>query len=347
MTGQDLIERITDENDKKILKKFVNSHGLGYILFPFGLDYAIGGVHIYGLKLNRNGYRKGRLLPFDVMTRFENKNKKIDRLLLSVYNENRLAHRTAGELMVERTFLIAGLGSVGSNLCYYLNGYNNANFILADKDWFTVDNIGRHLLGFECVSQQKSHAVANYLQQYRPDRNVKAFFENLQQMEVDEINKANAIFVCTGDVMSEKWLIDKMVEGLIKRPAFLMWLEAYGISGIMIYVNPDDKESLYKLKIKADDCFLDYCMIKREEYDDNDKLTQRDAGCNGSYALYSANDVILFLSVMFPEIDKILEVSSKSKCYRWVGNLNMAKQKGISLVSSSNLSKGMIQELAL
>ena len=147
--------------------------------------------------------------------------------------------------------------------------------------------------------------------------------------------------------MSEKWLIDKMIDRVIGKPAFLMWLEAYGISGIMIYVNPDDKGSLARLKIKADDCFMDYCMIRREEYDDKEKLTRHDAGCNGSYALYSANDVTLFLSAMFPIIDQLLEVPSESKCYRWVGNLNIAKEKSIELVSSSDLSKGMVEELTL
>ena len=297
--------------------------------------------------MNRHGFRKGVLRPFDVMTRFENKNKNLDRLHLSVYNKHRIAHRTSGELMAEKSFMIAGLGSVGSNLCYYLNGYNNARFILADKDWLTVDNIGRHLLGFESVSQYKSFAVANYLCQYRPDREAKAYCKSLQQMEIGDINASTAVFVCTGDVMSERWLIDKMEEGVVNRPAFLMWLEAYGISGIMIYVNPDDKGSLTRLKEKADNCFMDYSIIKREEYDDMEKLTQRDAGCNGSYALYSANDVTMFLSAMFSIIDQLLDVPSESKCYRWVGNLNLAKEKSIKLVSSSDLSKGMVEELTL
>lgn len=347
MTGQNLINCIADSDDIEVLKKFINNHGFGYILFSLGLNYALGGVHIYGLKVNRHGFRKGVLRPFDVMTRFENKNKNLDRLHLSVYNKHRIAHRTSGELMAEKSFMIAGLGSVGSNLCYYLNGYNNARFILADKDWLTVDNIGRHLLGFESVSQYKSFAVANYLCQYRPDREAKAYCKSLQQMEIGDINASTAVFVCTGDVMSERWLIDKMEEGVVNRPAFLMWLEAYGISGIMIYVNPDDKGSLTRLKEKADNCFMDYSIIKREEYDDMEKLTQRDAGCNGSYALYSANDVTMFLSAMFSIIDQLLDVPSESKCYRWVGNLNLAKEKSIKLVSSSDLSKGMVEELTL
>ena len=346
MMGQDIIDRISGDDDKKILKKYLNRFGILNVLFPIGLNYALGGVHISGLKVNRNGFRNGTLTSFKVLTAFENKNKKLERLHISVYSDLRIAERTAGELMKERFFLVAGLGSIGSNLCYYLNGYNNAVFTLTDKDYLSVDNIGRHLLGFEYISQYKSYAVAHYLLQYRPDRKVQALQKNLQQLKEEEINKASAIFVCTGDVMSEKWLIEKMNEGSIKKPAFILWLEPYGISGIMIYINPEDKESTERLKEKANSCFIEFCLIEKDEYD-GEKLTKRDAGCNGSYSLYSANDVTLFLSSIFPIIDRLIEQPSKSKCYRWVGNTNLAKEKGVNLVPPEELSKNTLQELTI
>lgn len=345
MTGQEIINRISDDNDKRILKKILNRYGKVNVLFSIGLDYALGGVYIHGLKVTKNGFRKGTLTPFKVLTSFENKNKKFERLYVSIYSSHRIAERTAGEMMDEKHFLIAGLGSIGSNLCYYLNGYNNVTFSLTDRDWLTVDNIGRHLLGFEYINQHKSYAVAHYLQQYRPDRGVEVLSKNLQQLKVDEINRSSAVFVCTGDVMSEKWLLMKMTEGSITRPAFILWLEPYGISGIMIYVNPEDIESVKRLIEKANDCFNEFCLISKEEYVNGEKLTQRDVGCNGSYALYSANDVTMFLSTMFPIIDKLLEQPTESKCYRWVGNIKIAIEKSISLVESSEMSKNTLQRL--
>jgi hypothetical protein len=218
---------------------------------------------------------------------------------------------------------------------------------LVDNDWITVDNIGRHLLGFESVGQQKSFAVAQYLQQYRPDREVKAIKRGLQQLTDEEINGASAVFVCTGDIMSEKWLLGKMEDGVITQPTFILWLEAYGISGIMLYVNPEDKESIGRLLEKSNDCFMDYCLISREEYKSREKLVSRDAGCNGSYAHYSANDVTMFLSAIFPYIDQLMSKPEESKIYRWIGNIEIAAQKNISLVSSLNLSKHMLQILPL
>lgn len=347
LTGQQVIDNIENEEDKLKFKKFLNRNKRVYLLFPIGLNYILGGVYIHNLKVNRKGFRKGALDPFKVLASFENKNKKLDRLLILVYSNRRIAERTAGEIMKEKHFLIAGLGSIGSNLCYYLNGYNNATFSLTDRDWLTVDNIGRHLLGFEYIDQYKSNAVAHYLQQYRPDRKMNVMQKNLQQLNEKEINKCNTIFVCTGDIMSEKWLLHKMEECSIRKPAFVLWLEPYGISGIMIYINPEDRESVKTLKAKANDCFMDFCLIKQEEYVSGEKITHRDAGCNGSYALYSANDVTMFLSVMFPIINKLLEHPSKSKCYRWVGNIDIAAEKDINLVSSSISSKNTLQELPI
>lgn len=347
MTGQELIDRIGDDDDKQTFKKFLNHFGELYVLFPIGLNYAVGGVYIHNLIVNRGGFRRGKLTHYKVLTSFENKNKKLDRLYVSEYSSQRIAERTAGGIMTEKRFIVAGLGSIGSNLCYFLNGYNNATFALTDRDWLTVDNIGRHLLGFEYIGQNKSHAVAHYLQQYRPDRKVYALQKNLQQLEGEEINNASAIFVCTGDVMSEKWLLNKMIEGSIRKSAFILWLEPYGISGIMIYVNPEDRESVIRLREMANDCFMEFCLIRQEEYINGEKLTQRDAGCNGSYSLYSANDVTMFLSSMFPIIDQLLEQPSESKCYRWVGNINIATEKGISLVSSLELSKNILQKIPL
>ena len=67
---------------------------------------------------------------------------------------------------------------------------------------------------------------------------------NIQELEDEYINKASAIFVCTGNVMSEKWLFDKIIEGAVRKPSFILWLEPYGISGIMIYINPENVESV-------------------------------------------------------------------------------------------------------
>ena len=348
LTGSKFWEFIVDEEDKIICKRFLQKNHKCHFLFPLGLEYMMGGVTVPFLNPNRKGYRPGALKAVDVLTKLEYKNKYLSRIKSNIYDEKRIAKRTAGVLMKQHKYLIVGLGSVGSNLCYYLNGYNNASFALIDPDNLTIDNLGRHLLGFNYVDQRKVYAVAEFLTLYRPDRKVTPIDKQIEDIPSEILNEASSIFMCTGDVMSEKWLFDKVLSMEIRIPFFLLWLEPYGVSGLMIYVNPDDEETIKHLRISLDDGFIKYCLIDKNEYEDNKKLIHRDAGCNGQYALYSANDVSLFLSGMFPHIDRLINNPEETQIYQWVGNIEIAEQKGIKLVDRvGGLSKNRILRLHL
>lgn len=348
ITGKQLSGYITDKADRETFIKYLNTNKKGLFLFSIGLQNKIGGVSIPKLQVNKPGFRSGILKAFDIITKYDYANRNFVRLYASVYDENRIAKRTAGELMEKRNYVIAGLGSVGSNLCYYLNGYNNAQFALIDPENLTIDNLGRHLLGFNYLDQSKALAVAHYLTDYRPDRKVIALRESIEAIPTEELNSATALFVCTGDVMSEKWLLQKMCEVIIQTPAFILWLEPYGASGIMVYVNPSDKEGLNALREQVQDGFMRFNLIDRVEYEEGDKLTKSDVGCHGQYALYSANDVTLYLSAMFPKIDELLTTPAKSKVFQWIGNIEIAAQKGIRLVSeAAGLKKNSLRGLTI
>lgn len=348
LTGSKLQECIVEKEDKIACKRFLQKNHKGHILFPLGLEYMMGGVTVPNLKLYRNGYRPGTLKAIDVLTKLEYKNKYLVRIKSNIYDEKRMANRTAGELMKQHKYLIIGLGSVGSNLCYFLNGYNNASFALIDPESLTIDNLGRHLLGFNYVDQRKAHAVAEFLTHYRPDRKVTPIDKLIEEIPSERINEASSIFLCTGDIMSEKWFLDKVLTKEIKIPSFIIWLEPYGVSGLMIYVNPDEEVTIKRLRTALDDSFLEFCLIDKSEYEEGEKLTHRDAGCNGQYALYSANDVTLFLSGIFPHIDRLINKQEETQIYQWVGNLEIAKQKGIKLVErAGGLSKNQLLKLSL
>ena len=347
ITGEQLIEGIKDKDELVKFNKFLNKNGCCYLIFSLGVEYALGCIHIGKLKVVRPGFRVP-IKPFDLLSKFEYKTKKLDRLMVFQYDSKRIAKRTAGELMEQKSLAVIGLGSVGSNLCYYLNGYNNTRFALIDNDSLSVDNIGRHLLGYDYLNQNKAFAVADYLRRYRPDREVECNDTTIECIDGKAFDDYDAMFVCTGDVMSERWLINQLMSKELKLPVFMLWLEPFAVSGIMIYVNPEDNESLPKLNALSEKNFEAFCLIDKEEYDDGTKLTKYDAGCNGSYALYSANDVTMFLSAMFPYIDKLLSSPAQSVCFRWNGNIDVARQKGIKLIPECvGLRKNEVIKLTL
>ena len=61
----------------------------------------------------------------------------------------------------------------------------------------------------------------------------------------------------------------------------------------------------------------------------------KDAGCNGEYTLYSGNDVMLFLSAIYPVINRLLNnrrvEKCASRCFRWIGDTAISKEKDIQL----------------
>ncbi len=338
---------IKEQGDRQLFRKTLNDKKSIVILFQIGLKNVFGGVKIDDLNSPHNGFRRKTLIPYYVLNNFNEKNKKRQRLIAHKYSQDRIIERTSGEYDVSRKFIIAGLGSIGSNLCFFLNGFNDAAFKLIDSDTLSVDNIGRHLLGFEYIDQPKSYAVSDYLKRYRPDRDVESFSVNIESVIADKpqiFSEEFSLFICTGNLMSELYTLDGIYKRTILSPTYILWLEPYAISGIMLYINPKDNlDFLFDLQKRRFECLR---LISDEEYNIPERFTKKDAGCNGTYTNYSGNDVMSFLSCIYPIITNLLVSPQNSQCFRWVGNIEIAKSKGIKLADAGGLIKNQIQRIS-
>lgn len=348
-TVKDIIAWTKDEDDRKKIIQEINSNTGCTLFFPLGGSNSLAGVRIRSIKYKTDGFRTGKKTPYLAWTEFEKKNQYLERLLCRVYSNNRIVQRTNGSLMNHRDLCVAGLGSIGSNLCSFLFGHNNTSFTVVDRDTLTVDNIGRHLLGFNYLGNNKALALCDHFKNVRPDANITAICGHIEDYVLDAAfsNIHNtALFVCTGDHMSEIFVIESIRKGAVTCPVFFLWLEPYGIAGHMVYINPTDGIDVSRI-FNENGLFVNN-LIEDEEYiAKSNAFTERDAGCNGRYALYSGNDVTLLLSVMYPEIENLLEHPSCSKFYRWIGNINIAQSKNISLKQIENLERGKVEIVQL
>lgn len=346
LTFEDFLNLLT-KDERKHARHYLNRHNGGGIYFRL-TDNRIAGIEFERANINRKGFRT--LTPCFIYENFGNNYKNLQRLYGYVYLKKRAAERTAGMLTEEMKFLVVGLGSVGSNLVHFLQGYNNASFSLLDKEILTVDNIGRHLLGFRYVNLNKVHGVADYIKSARIDTDVRPIASTLQEYinsDFNKLNKFTATFLCIGDNMTERYVYQAISDRKVHTPVFNLWLEPFGVAGHMVYVNPSNgiksidiyEERSYRYK---------HNIIKDGEYDKHGEMfIRRDAGCNGSYALYSQNDVLLMLSAFYPIINGLLQEPSLSKCYRWVGNIDYLLKQGIELNISQDTKMGTIQEFPL
>ena len=334
---------MVDPTDIKLIKTVVNKNTGIYIIFPLQAPIIYGGVYVPSIQTKQKGFREQT--PFYIYTKLANKKKPLQRIQGRIYSNTRIAERTAGRLESKYSFYIAGLGSVGSNLVNLLRGFNNCSFTFADKESLSIDNIGRHLLGFSYIDQSKAYALKHFLKSTRPDLqvevNCKDFHEILSQ-ELNIINEHSCLFVLTGDQMIDMRLLAYIKDGKITTPVFMIWIEPFAIAGHMVYINPKQNLNVW---LYDENLNYKYNLIASSEYNDEKKVKtflKKTAGCNSQYAEYSGNDINLLLAAFYPHIVQLIQKQDTSKCIRWIGNTELAKEKEITLTESRG-SKGDIQ----
>ena len=284
-------------------------------------------------KLNRNGFRPGSITGFKALSTFQS-NESVIRISPELFTNGRLVKRSAGttsDTVISRVYLVAGIGSVGSNLIHFLNSENHHSFKLVDPDTLKIENIGRHLLGFQYINKKKTIGMKEYLLNKMPIQRVmtrEVSIYHLANFESTFVNQSDYIFVAIGEGNIERWLASAVSNGLITKPVFFIWVEPYLCGGHCIYIHPNDN--------RYDDFFdkshfFKFNAIRSDDYE-NPVLSAKEAGCQTGYTPYSSSNTTLFLGALYP---KILEVMSnditETKSYSWIGDKSMAHRLGISL----------------
>lgn len=340
---------ITSDDDVKMFHHYIRTQpGLLIVVFRLGSTNLLGGFIYEDIKIKRRGFRDGKLTRHNVITKLE-KNKLLHRLLIYEYSDQRIAMRTKGEAFKPHRFVVAGLGSIGSQLCHFLNSLNSPKMLLVDNDVFNINNIGRHLLGFNFLNQPKVDAVKGFLKALNPNQDITTYRGDIESCLLDnlaEINQYDLLIICTGNIMSELFALHYFESKQLNIPLLLIWLEPYALAGHMMYIKEHIDDSI-KERIFSESYLYKYNIIDEDEYSQK-SFTVSDAGCNGEYTLYSGNDVMLFLSAMFPIIDRIIrhKKSSGNMCYRWIGDISIAKDKNIRLKNIEFTPYG-VEELAI
>ena len=140
-------------------------------------------------------------------------NLRIERISPELLTDRRMLKRSAGlESNYEtKTFLVAGIGSIGSNLVHFLNSYL-PEFVLIDPEFLKIENIGRHLLGYEHINQGIAEAVEDYLKAKLPTQKVTSESTSLIKVfesKYELIKSSDFMFIAIGQVNIENWVAEK------------------------------------------------------------------------------------------------------------------------------------------
>lgn len=348
ITNSMLASMLSDDS-LRAFKKYINSKEQSdkYIFFYLNKDGLIGGLKYPAIRTDIKGFRPNVLSVFDILVN-QQKSVKVTRLLSEEYSNNRIENRTSGELNKKWKFLIAGLGSVGSHLTYFLNNINHPEFTFVDNDLLSIDNIGRHLLGYVDVKKSKSNAMVEYIKYIRPDQVALgeiAIIEEYILKHINEVNNNDYLFLAIGNKLTEDFIIKMISEGNIRIPIFILWVEPYLASGHCLFLQPHDA---MKYNEQFNGHLYNYHVISNDEYStpDNPKIIRREAGCQASFSPYSGNDLVIFLSALYPHINSVVRgTQHNSFRFSWIGDINKIASLEISISKEYNTNDSFTSKL--
>lgn len=336
-------QQFISRDQLKKYKAFINDLESPYKIHVFlkkiqGKTYYLGWMFPI-LKMKKvNGFREGALSYYQFLSigMLGNAKKNVLRFVSNDLNLKRLIKRTSSDNIKtpEVKILIAGVGSVGSNLIPLLNNLNFPDFTFVDNDTLDVENIGRHLLGFEYLNKPKVDALKMFLKGKLPSQKIETYKEkvtDLYNSNPDIFNNQDYIFFCTGKQSIEKWFIEELEKENLTKPIFILWVEPYLLGGQCIFIHPNSKVSIsdlfynvYKYK---------HAVINQEELvTKRERFTLKESGCQSTFSPYSASHLSLFISAIYPKIFEIIENNSQqSMAFTWVGDTKIAEDLDIKL----------------
>lgn len=353
-SNKKILEIVSNYSNSQLaqFKTFINKNQYPKLIVTKKIineNYFIFGWFHGFLNTNRKGFRPGIISPLHVFNTFQ-ANDYVERISTETFTPNRLENRTAGEIGMQNfNFAIAGIGSIGSNLLFFLNSFNLPSFTLIDDDFLKIENINRHFLGFSYINQFKTLALKEFLKTSNPIQKIQTKETSIIQVVTDEpdfINSCDYLFSCIGNFNVESWLLTALKNQILKIPVFFIWVEPYLVGGHCLYIHPND---LTFEKYFEDGLFVNN-IISNDVYNNMEiQFTKREAGCQTTFIPYSSANVISFLSRLFPHICSIIEGKSQvSTSFSWVGDIEKLKQMGVSKSKFAvNVESGQLINVSL
>jgi molybdopterin/thiamine biosynthesis adenylyltransferase len=275
------------------------------------------------------GFRKESVTPLLSFKNWDS-GQPVVRFTPHLYSIERLMNRSAGSFNSSlQRFILVGVGSVGSNLLPLLLSFGSVEFRLIDPQRLRIENLGRHLLGFNSVHQYKTKALENHVLELNPllkvDTRESSIFD-VAQDEPDFINDCDYQFVSLGEANIELWISEQLTKGIITTPTFFLWLEPHLLGGHCIYIHPDDNhyETLFNENLEFKFSVVDMGKSK--------KLSKKEAGCQSSFTPYSSTNVLTFLGALYPRITNLMRSNIKSSTsFTFRGNISELDSLGVAL----------------
>lgn len=184
-------------------------------------------------------------------------------LVAPVSSENEITQSRAPESVKlgERKVGIVGLGSAGSKIVISLARMGIQNFFLADYDLMLPENLQRHALNWQSITQHKVDAMSNALNQISAEIKTDVSRFHITGQESNAVINGTLIKLSDCDLIIDATANTKVFNLLaaIARIAYkpLVWLEVFGggIGGLVARSRPGFDPSPHDMRL----LYLKYC----------------------------------------------------------------------------------------
>lgn len=283
----------------------------------------ISGVRNSSSKL---AYLKNPIISKNNVTRISFQNSSLERL----------QKRTTGYIEKQLSVVVSGLGSVGSNLVFFLKNLPINTYRLIDNQLLSIENINRHLLGFSFLKWSKANGVAQWLKSSNPLYNVEIKFDSVIAVIKNNpnfINDCDFHIVAIGSTMIEEFILKNVIDGTLTKPTIIFWVEPFMASGQMIFIMPEDSSKA--LKIITEENYK-YAVLQNVDSQKN-KTYIVEGSCQTGFSPYSSAYMVQFLSSIFPYLkEHLTEGNLNSTIYTWVGDKNLLINQGLLITPFAN-----------
>ena len=144
--------------------------------------------------------------------------------------------------MREKSVLLVGCGSVGSELALRLTSAGVGRLTVSDPDTFSEENLYRHVLSLKDIGRLKTEALAWEMALKHPWAEVTARRERLEELRNPAVlRRFDLVVIAVGSPTVERVFAEYCRQEAVDVPVMNCWLEGYGIGGHAILAMPETK----------------------------------------------------------------------------------------------------------
>ena len=142
-------------------------------------------------------------------------------------------------MLADKSVLLVGCGSVGSELAHRLTSVGVGRLTIADPDFFSEENLYRHTLSLWALGRAKSAGVVGELKSRHPWADVSWSSRRLEEFgNSNSLAQFDLIVVAIGSPTVERVFADDLRARGVETPVINCWVEAYGVGGHAILAIP-------------------------------------------------------------------------------------------------------------